>query len=102
MIQFRGYLLGGTQGCSWQGHYWKSLITDLIFKADGKVKAVLALFHRCLEDLKKSCMWAHGPDEAEAACRHNNPPLGQLDEDITHQASAISRWHISSFEFQEM
>lgn len=35
----RRYLLGETQGCSWQGHYWKSLITDLIFKADGEVKA---------------------------------------------------------------
>lgn len=39
MIQFREYLAGETQGSSWQGHFWGSLITDLIFKADGKVKA---------------------------------------------------------------
>lgn len=38
MIQFRGSLLGETLGSFWQGHYWRSLITDLIFKADGKVK----------------------------------------------------------------
>lgn len=40
MIQFRGSLLGETLGSFWQGHYWRSLITDLIFNADdGKVKA---------------------------------------------------------------
>lgn len=39
------------------------------------LNSVLSLFHRCLKDLKKSCMWALGPDEAKAACRQNNPLL---------------------------